>query len=265
MRFVTGDSKGFARALPAFLGALVVVAAVLLIGLRPASAVTITIDFENLPFLPAQPNNFAAAGAMQTYTSPGVFTITGGVVLGNPSFLPAFAAHGSPPNLYGTADFADPSLLSTITLDLPETAGTTSVNGVFFNGQNIAEDYEVDYFSGASLICAQAFTGVVDKTNSSSFGILSCSSTLANAITRVTITTPNAGANGWDFFVDTLVLTQTPTSVVPEPASVMLIASGAAVLGYRGWRRRKRRSPLTRYGSRAGALFSPTTRSGRRA
>jgi hypothetical protein len=31
---------------------------------RPASAAPVTIDFENLPSLPAQPNNFAAAGAM---------------------------------------------------------------------------------------------------------------------------------------------------------------------------------------------------------
>jgi hypothetical protein len=31
---------------------------------RPAPAAPVTIDFENLPSLPAQPNNFAAAGAM---------------------------------------------------------------------------------------------------------------------------------------------------------------------------------------------------------
>lgn len=239
MRFAMGRPSGAGSALPPVLGVLVVGAAVLLTGLSPAGAVTITIDFENLPFLAAQPNNFAAAGAMQTYTSAGVFSITGGVVLGNPTFLASFAAHGSLPNAYGTADFADPSLLSTITLTLPAEAETTLVSGVLFNGQPIAEAYEVDYFSGATLICAQTFSSIPSNTSTSSFGNFSCGSTLANPITTVTFTTPNAGLNGWDFFVDTLVLTQNPAAPVPEPASLLLIASGAAALGYRGWRRRK--------------------------
>ena len=105
-------------------------------------AAPITIDFENLPLLPPQPNNFAAAGAMQVYNDPGVFSISGGVALGNPTFLPAFPLPGSPPNLYGTTDIADPTLLSTITLTLPSAEDITSVTGVLFNGQPIAEDYE---------------------------------------------------------------------------------------------------------------------------
>jgi PEP-CTERM motif-containing protein len=239
MRFVVGKSAGVARALPLVPGALVVAATVFLLGLAPAGAATITIDFENLPALPTQPNNFAAAGAMQTYTSAGVFSITGGVVLGNPTFLASFPAHGSAPNAYGTADFADPSLLSTIELDLPAAAETTSVSGVLFNGQSIGESYEVDYFSGTTMICSQTFSGVQANTSTSGFRNFSCSSTLANPLTKVTLTTPNAGLNGWDFFVDTLVLTQGPAPV-PEPASLVLVASGAAVLGYCGWRRRKR-------------------------
>ena len=62
---------------------------------RPAPAAAITIDFENLPSLPTQPNNFAAAGPIQTYTDAGVFSISGGVVLGNPTFLASFSTHGS--------------------------------------------------------------------------------------------------------------------------------------------------------------------------
>jgi hypothetical protein len=237
-----GRAGGVATVRGPVLGTLIMVAAVLMMAVLPAGAVTITVDFENLPTLPAQPDNFAAAGPMQTYTMPGVFTISGGVVLGNPTFLGAFPAHGSPPNLYGTADFADPSLLDTITLDLPATAETTFISGVLFNGQPIPENYVVDAFSGATLICAQTFSGVPADTSSGSFGSFSCASTLANPLTSVTITTPNAAVNGWDFFVDTLVLTQTPTSAVPEPISLVLMASGAAVLGYRSSRQRKRRS-----------------------
>src|SRR4051794_9675499 len=80
----------------------------------PAGAGTADINFETPPFpTTAQPDNFAAAGPMQTYSQAGVFSITGGVVLGNPTFLNEFAGNGgpfgSPPNLYGTTDVADPS------------------------------------------------------------------------------------------------------------------------------------------------------------
>jgi len=240
MRFVMGKSAGIARAFRSVMAAVVVAATVLLAGLAPAGAVTITVDFENLPSLPAQPNNFAAAGAMETFTMAGVFSITGGVVLGNPTFLASFPAHGSAPNLYGTADFADPSLLSTIELDMPAAAETTSVSLVLFNGQPIAETYEVDFFSGATPICAATFASVPASTSSSSFATPSCSSTLVLPITKVLITTPDAALNGWDFFVDTIVLVQNPVTAVPEPASLVLVASGAVVLGYLDWRRRKR-------------------------
>lgn len=141
--------------------AVIVLFAVLTLAVgRPAPAAPITIDFENLPNLPLQPNNLAAAGPMQVYNDPGVFNISGGVVLGNPTFLASFAAHGSPLNLYGTADFADPSLLSTITLTLPSAEDIVSVTGVLFNGEPVAESYEVDAFSGASLVGSQVFTNM---------------------------------------------------------------------------------------------------------
>jgi len=60
---------------------------------------------------------------MQTYSQAAIFTISG--VLGNPTFLPAFTTNGTLPNLYGTADFADPSLLPTITLDMLVARPTT--------------------------------------------------------------------------------------------------------------------------------------------
>jgi hypothetical protein len=192
---------------------------------RPAPVAAITIDFENLPSLPTQPNNFTAAGAMQTYSAPGVFSISGGVVLGNPTFLASFPAHGTPPNLYGTADFADPSLLSTITLTLPSAEDIVSVTGVLFNGQPVAESYEVDAFSGASPVGLQVFTNMAADSSLSGFGNFSLTSNGANPITRLTITTPNAGINGWDFFVDTITITP-----APEPSTALILLSGAVGL-----------------------------------
>jgi hypothetical protein len=189
--------------------------------------------------LPAQPNNFAAAGAMQTYDVPGVFTISGGVVLGNPTFLLAFPAQGTPPNLYGTTDIADPSLLSTITLTLPGAEDIISVTGVLFNGQPLPESYEVDAFSDGSLVAFQIFFDVAGAGDPmhNGFGSFSLASDAANPITSVTITTPNTGANGWDFFVDTITITAA-VAPIPEPSTAVLFLTG--VLGFLIARRRPR-------------------------
>jgi hypothetical protein len=207
---------------------------VALLGLaQPAHTLLITINFENEPNLSIQPNNFAAAGPMQTYTSPGRYTVSGGVALGNPTFLSAFAANGTLPNLYGTTDFADPSLLSVITLDLPAAEGVFLVQGVLFNGQNIAEDYQTRAFSGLAQVDVQTFMGVQNNSSLLSFRNFSLSSNFANPITRVTVTTPNAATNGWDFFVDTVKVQ------AAEPSSLMLLTTGLSLLGYCGRRRGK--------------------------
>jgi hypothetical protein len=203
---------------------------------RPALAAPITINFETLPSLPTQPNDFAAAGPMQTYNVPSVFTISGGVVLGNPTFLASFPAHGSPPNLYGTADFADPSLLSTIALTFPSAEDIISVTGVLFNGQNITEDYVVKAFSGATQVDSNTFTGVAANTSTSAFDNISLRSLAAQPITSVTITTPDAAVNGWDFFVDTITITPF-VQQAPEPSTALMLLSSA--LGF--WVVRRRR------------------------
>jgi hypothetical protein len=191
------------------------------------AAVIATIDFENIPSLATQPSTFAAAGAMQTYTSPGVFSISGGVVLGNPTFLAAFAAHGTPPNAYGTSDLGDVTLSPTITLALPAAEGVTGVTGVLFNGQLFAENYRITALSGATTI-ANPIVNVLNTNSSSGFANFSLSSTAAQPITQVTITpTSNIDINGWDFFVDTLTISSGASSI-PEPSSMLLVLGGLA-------------------------------------
>jgi hypothetical protein len=205
---------------------------VLVAMLAGRSAGAVTINWESLPTLPQQPASFAAAGPMQTFSSPDLFTVSGGVTLGNPNFLAAFAAHGSAPNAYGTSDFGDPSLLDTITLAFPATSFVTGVSGVLFNGQAFPEVYTLTFFSPTnSVLATQTAAAVLPTSNPLDFFNFGFSS--AAPIGRVTITTPNAVANGWDFFVDSVNLTQ--TSPVPEPATVVLLATGVL-----GWRFRRR-------------------------
>src|ERR1700687_6095570 len=179
------------RAIAQARGVPIVAALAVLLAVAPLAHAAVVINFESTPSLAAQPNNFFAAGAMQTYTSPGIYSISGGVVLGNPSFLASFPAHGSAPNLYGTADFADPSLLSTITLMMPAAEFITSVTGVLFNGQTFGEDYIVTAFSGVNSLSTQTFLGVQAGSNASGFRNFVFASTLAQPITKVTVTTPN--------------------------------------------------------------------------
>ena len=183
----------------------------------------ITIDFENNPPLPPQPNNFAAAGPMQTYTQAGVYTVSGGVVLGNPTFLAAFAAHGSAPNLYGTADFADATLLDQISFVFPQAQNFTSLTGVLFNGQPVFETYTVTaHTTGGDE--TTTYNSVEPDSSTLDFRNFTFNSSFP--IIGLDITTPNAGTNGWDFFVDTVHATSSPAPI-PEPSSMALLGTVA--------------------------------------
>ncbi len=217
---------------------LSLMSAAVLLHLAPEAMAQLTINFETEPLLALQPNNFVAAGAVQTYSSPGIYTLSGGVALGSPGFLASFPTHGSAQNLYGTTDIADVSLLSTMTLDIDPSYLAISVLGLLFNGQTIPEDYTVSAFSGVTLVGSQTST-VLANTDVNGFFSFSLSSVVASPITRVTITTPNAQGNGWDFLVDDLILT--PGQPVPESSALLLTPVVALILArqFRGRRTEK--------------------------
>ena len=199
-----------------------------------ANAALVTVDFETNPALPAQPNNFAAAGAMQTYSTAGLYSITGGVVLGNPSFLASFPAQGSGPNLYGTTDIAHQSLLDTLTLNLDPSQKVTNVNGKIFNGQTFSEDYVVRFFSGALSLGFMNFLAMTSTSTATGFGNFNFTSTLATPITRVTFGSPNTANNGWDFFVDSINFMTNPggPNPIPEPSTLALLPVGLLLIAY---------------------------------
>jgi len=120
----------------------------------------------------------------------------------------------------------------------PSAEGVTAVTGVLFNGQPVPESYEVDALSGGSTVDSQMFNNMADSFSPTGFGDFSLASTAAQPITPVTITTPNAGVNGWDFFVDTITITTGSVAPGPEPSSALLLLSGA--FGIFAARRRRR-------------------------
>src|SRR5215831_15965458 len=88
MRILQSVSLLFHRVVNSPGVAATIFTSVLLLGAANAAyGDTFTINFESLPSLPTQPNNFAAAGPMQTYSQPGIFTISGGGV-GQSDFPP---------------------------------------------------------------------------------------------------------------------------------------------------------------------------------
>ena len=203
---------------------IVALVALAMYSTKPAKA-GIIINFENIPQLPLQPDNFDDAGAMQTYSIPGGDTISGGVVLGNPTLLPAFMVYGSYPNLYGTTDLGDLSLRAVITLDFPAFEAVVSVTGLLFNGLTDPEDYIVAGLSGDTLITSQTFNGVPENFNQG-FRMFAMSADPAKPFTHITITIANAAADGWSFFVDSIQL-----QTVPEPSSIVMILASALFLG----------------------------------
>jgi hypothetical protein len=189
------------------------------------------------------PTSIASDGTVNTQVVLASTLFDGGVYRstdGGTSFTQISGSNGLPDG--GVSSLvADPSLLSIITLNLEALQGITSVTGELFNGQDrvasgTTETYTVTAKSGATQVDTHNFSLSTTLSSASSVTNFSLSSTSALPITMVTFTTPNAGTNGWDFLVDTIVA-QGVAVIVPEPSTIVM-GSTALLLGLAcGWRR----------------------------
>jgi len=186
---------------------------------EPASA--IIIDFEETPMLPEGASTFASAGPAQNISVDGV-TFSGGVVLGDPTFLPATPL-ATTPNLYSTANHpsgdavGDPSLLSTLSIAIDPLLEATTVEGLLFNGLIDTDTFVIEAFSQGMLVDSVTLANLPSNENQG-FDVFRLDSEDL-AIDSVTIAADLSGPlpNEWDFFIDTVAIGEPIENIIEEP------------------------------------------------
>jgi hypothetical protein len=195
------------------------------------SAYATGVDFEDL----SGPSTFAdvAAPGAQTITE-GIATFSGGVILTSATNLPADET-----TIYGTADFANtqsPNFTNPVSNPLTVTF-TSPVSNFFLdvlNGNTVNVDYTVADNAGHS----QTFN-LAPNTNS---GVSTIGFAATGTIITITAGPADGGCCAWDFFIDNVHFNEPlpPNLQTPLPAALPLFASGAGVLGFMSWRRKRK-------------------------
>ena len=195
------------------------------------------VDFETMPEISNAPKSFGRAGPAQTIEVDNVLTFKGGVVLGFPSFLPA-SPFITPPNLYGTANHpsggvvGDPSLSSTLSIEIASSVNATTVEGVLLNGLNRTGSYTIEAFSDGTLVDSVSLNDLAPNL-SSGFDVFNLDSN-GLPITSV-LFSPDLSDGEWDYLIDTIAINEPLSNVVPIPASIWLFAS--AIVSFLGIRK----------------------------
>ena len=205
-----------------------------------AFSASIVVDFETTPTINNAPSTFSRAGSAQTLEIDNVLTFNGGVVLGFPTFLPA-TPFITAPNFYATANHptggvvGDPSLNSTLSIDIASSFGATTVEGLLLNGLNRDGNYTIEAFSHGTLVDSVLLSDLTPNF-SSGFDVFRLNSN-GLPITSV-LFSPDLSDGEWDYFIDTITINEPLIIDTPIPAGAWLFASAAiSLLGMRKNRR----------------------------
>jgi hypothetical protein len=158
-------------------------------------------------------------------TAPASFS--GGVVLGFATFFPAIS-FASPPNVYGTADFAN-HLPEKLTIAIDPNFATTEVSFALFNGEVFNQSYSVDAFNGTTLVGNQTLLNMAPNFNSG-YGLVDL--VVPGGMTSVQIT-PIGLPSAWDFLIDTVAFNQTIPGVTVPPTVQPPLPPAPPVQGHR--------------------------------
>jgi hypothetical protein len=194
------------------------------------------VDFETTPIITNAPNSFGRAGPAQTIEVDSDLTFNGGVIIGLPTFLPT-TPFATPPNFYATAYHpsggivGDPSLNSTISIDITPSFGATTIEGLLLNGLNRPGSYTIEAFSNGTLVDSVSIDNLTENL-SSGFDVFRLDSN-GLPITSV-LFSPDLINGEWDYFIDTIAINESLETVVPIPAGIWLFATGVAgLIGFR--------------------------------
>ncbi len=192
----------------------------------------LVIDFEKSPEVVRAAKTFGRAGPAQSITIEDGITLDGGVVLGLPSFTPT-TAFSSSPNLYGTANhpsgrvIGHPSLDSSLSIQIVESIGATSIEGLLVNGLNRSGSYIIEAFSNETLVDSVSLDNLApNPTNGFADFKLETDS---QPITLIQFS-PDLIDGEWDYFIDTITIYSPSNSAVPIPAGIWLFMTGILTL-----------------------------------
>ncbi len=189
---------------------------------------SLSIDFEKNPKFVRPAKTFGRAGPAQTIKIDEGITLKGGVVLGLPSFTPT-TPFSSSPNLYGTANhpsgrvIGHPSLDSKLSIEITETIGATSIEGLLVNGLNRSGSYIIEAFSNETLVDSVSLNNLAPNPTDS-FAVFKIE-TDSQPITSI-LFSPDLIDGEWDYFIDTITINSPSNNPVPIPAGILLFMSG---------------------------------------
>ena len=197
---------------------------------------SVIVDFEMTPTIANAPSTFSRAGPAQAIDVDSDLTFNGGVVLGLPTFLPT-SPFATAPNLYATANHpsgrvvGDPTLTSTLSIDIASSVSAITVEGLLLNGLNRSGSYTIEAFSNDTLVDS-VFLDDLSPNLTNGFEVFRLDSNRL-PITSV-LFSPDLLDGEWDYFIDTVAINRSLENIVPIPPTVWLFASGVVSLfGFR--------------------------------
>jgi hypothetical protein len=195
-------------------------------------AFSTVVDFETIPTVANAPQTFGRAGPAQTIEVEGGLTFKGGVVLGLPTFLPE-TPFATAPNYYATANHpsggvvGDPTLSSSLSIDIDSSFGATTIEGLLLNGLNRPGNYTIEAFSNGTLVDSVSLDNLTANL-ANGFDVFKLDSN-GLPITSV-LFSPDLLDGEWDYFIDTIAINESIVTPVPIPAGIWLFATGVAGL-----------------------------------
>jgi hypothetical protein len=126
--------------------------------------------------------------------------------------------------------------LTSLTMDLALASNTFGFELLGNPGTPGISTFTLNFYENTNLVGSFSRNIDSDQNNAGAGALLMAATSFSNPFTRVVLTAP-LSANGFS-------IAQVRYNVVPEPASIAMMAQAVGVAGFYMWRRRRRTSPM---------------------